>query len=135
MTSDDLLKLDSDALDGFTDRLNHYIGPGSHFTVDDEVDHVTGFLGGPAPTSDAAAGSVVVQELVDAGYLDGKAFGAGADGLIKPGPPVTAWVSAHAADPLNPGGSVTDGQEQKRVAGIVLPAITPHSGGAASTSG
>lgn len=104
-----------------------YIGPNRQLVFDEEVPRITGLLYAPGPASDAAAGAVVVQELVDAGYLDGQAFGVDAGGgLVQAGPAVAGWVSARAGDPLCPGVSVTVGQEQRRVAGFV---IAPESAG------
>lgn len=107
-----------------------YIGPNRQRILDEEIPRLTGLLNGPGPASDAQAGAVVVQELVDAGYLDGQSFGVDAGkGLVQASPTVTGWVTAHAGDPLCPGVNVTVAQEQHRVAGFVIAAEndSPHT--------
>ena len=85
--------------------------------------------GKPALTPDQAAAAVVVQALCDAGYLDGRSFGAPTKGgMIQAGAAVDAWVLAHGADPLAPGVTTTVATEKQRILNFIqLPLPSPSA--------
>jgi hypothetical protein len=123
---------------------NAYLGPARTVSVGSEaaragdlIQQVPGLQssqgrpkGKPALTPDQAASAVVVQALSDAGYLDGRSFGAPAKGgMIQPGAAVYAWVAAHGADPLAPGVTTTVATEKQRVLDFIqLPLPSPSAG-------
>jgi len=110
-------------------------------TVGSETDRLTQFVqlvpglenskghpkGQPKLTPDQAADVVLVQELADAGYLDGRVFGATqTGGQIQPSPAVYDWVTAHSGDPLKPGVTATMAIEKQRIFGFIsAPLPTP----------
>lgn len=118
-----------------------YLGPNRVGTVDAEAELVTGFVqlvpglesskgrpkGKAALTADQAAGTLVVQLLADAGYLNGNDFGSAKAGdPIQPGAVVDNWVAAHGNDPLKPGVAITVAMEKQRaLAHIAEPVVVP----------
>src|SRR2546423_7119234 len=110
-------------------------------TVESEADRITQIMrlapalesskghpkGQPKLTPDQAADVVLVQELADAGYLDGRVFGATqTGGQIQPSPAVYDWVTAHSGDPLKPGVTATMAIEKQRIFGFIsAPLPTP----------
>ncbi|NUR57650.1 MAG: hypothetical protein HOV87_02920 [Catenulispora sp.] len=125
-------------------EATRYLGPARTTSVGSEAERATGVIqlvpglqgskgrpeGKPELTADRAAAAVVVQELADAGYVDGQVFGApGKGGVIEPGAAVDAWVAAHGADPLVPGAVTTVATEKQRVLGLLLlPLPSPSAG-------
>lgn len=120
-----------------------YLGPNHRGTVETEAVRATGFLqlvpelqsskgrpkGKPALTPDQAAGTIIVQELSDAGYLDARDFGATQTGdPIQPGAAVDSWLAAHADGLLKPGVTTTVAVEKQRILGYISAPLPTPSG-------
>ena len=107
----------------FSLRGNYVIGPGSHVAGDDAEDHMAALMHHLVALSpEQVAHALLIQELVDAGYLHAQDFGADGDGVVAPGPTVDRWIGAHGSQLLCQGARADVGVESERVLAAMVDA-------------